>query len=74
MENIPGQKSEYNDGENVTHYLGNDDYEGANLPENNEEENNELLEGKEALGNDLLEEEEEIEEKFYSSMEDQDYE
>lgn len=74
MENIPGkQKTDYNDGENVTHYLGNDDYEGANLPEINEEENNELLEGKEALGNDL-EEEEEIEEKYYSSMEDQDYE
>ena len=55
MENQPREITEYNDGENVTHYLGNDDYPGNNLPPRVEK--HDLLEGKEALGNDLKEEE-----------------
>ena len=47
--------TDYNDGENVSQYLGNDDYpEGANLPDPCEYENNKL-DGKSASGNDFLE-------------------
>jgi hypothetical protein len=48
--------NDYHDGENVTHYLGNSDYNGANLPDENIEKNNLNLTGKEAQGNELLEE------------------
>lgn len=42
--------TDYNDGANVTDYLGNDDYKnGANLPETDVEEHK--LDGKEAGGN-----------------------
>lgn len=51
--------SDYNDGENVTHYGGNSDYPGANLKDENIEKNNPKLEGKEAEGNDLPPESEE---------------
>lgn len=50
--------SDYNDGENVTHHLGNDDYlDGANLPEYEDKEAN-AFDGKTARGNDFLEDEE----------------
>lgn len=50
--------SDYNDGENVTHQLGNDDYhDGANLPEYPDKDS-EAFDGKTARGNDLLEEDE----------------
>ena len=50
--------NDYNDGENVTHQLGNDDYsDGANIPEY-QNENAESFDGKTAGGNDFLEEEE----------------
>lgn len=51
--------TDYNDGENVTHYLGNDEYPGSNLADRTQEGSNPLLEGKEALGNDFLEDDEE---------------
>ena len=60
MEKNPKGKSgfrkgvpDYNDGENVTHYGGNSDYDGASLKDDNIEKNNPKLEGKEAEGNDL---------------------
>ena len=44
--------TDYGDGANTTHYLGNDDYkEGSNLPDDNIEEANEMLSGREAGGN-----------------------
>lgn len=47
--------NDYNDGENVSQYLGNDDYsEGANLPDPCDYEVNKL-DGKSATGNDFLE-------------------
>jgi hypothetical protein len=43
--------NDYNDGQNVTHHLGNDDYkDGANLHEQKSEE----FDGKEAAGNNML--------------------
>lgn len=58
--------SDYNDGENVTHYLGNTDYNGANLSDadNHEQQN---LDGQEAQGNAHLEEEEEQPENYIQS-------
>jgi hypothetical protein len=48
--------SDYHDGENVTHHLGNDDYqEGANLPEKHEKEPF-PFDGSVAGGNEDLEE------------------
>lgn len=47
--------SDYNDGANVTHHLGNDDYSGSNLDDPYEKEDNPLLEGKVAYGNDISE-------------------
>jgi ABC-type sugar transport system substrate-binding protein len=49
--------SDYNDGENVTHYGGNSDYHGSNLKDENIVRNNPKLDGKVAEGNDLSEEE-----------------
>jgi hypothetical protein len=50
-------KTDYHDGENVTNYLGNEDYvDGANVPERHEREQQNLS-GKVAWGNDLSEEE-----------------
>lgn len=47
--------TDYNDGENVTHHLGNDDYsDGANIPES-EKFDEQRLSGKTAGGNDFLE-------------------
>lgn len=60
---IPKKKQNqngYNDGANVTHHLGNDDYSGNNLDEPVEDENNPLLEGKVAYGNDLTDEDVEV--------------
>lgn len=49
--------SDYHDGENVTHHLGNDDYKnGANLPDYSKDESNDRLSGKTAYGNEDLEE------------------
>lgn len=49
--------SDYNDGGNITHHLGNDDYKHrSNLPDPYEEKAS--FDGSEALGNDLLEDEE----------------
>lgn len=48
--------SDYNDGENVTHYLGNNDYAGSKLPDPNDLNQNNF-DGKEAAGNDFLEDE-----------------
>lgn len=47
--------SDYHDGDYGTHYLGNDDYDGASLPQVNEDESNEKLSGKEAFGNQDIE-------------------
>lgn len=46
---------EYNDGANVSHYLGNSDYPGSNIPDPDLNQENPKLEGKEAQGNDLSE-------------------
>lgn len=49
---------DYNDGgENLTHYLGNDDYDRVLMPDPNDEKVNKKLDGKEAEGNDLDEDE-----------------
>lgn len=60
--------NDYNDGENVSQYLGNDDYShGANIPDPYEREIRKL-DGKYANGNDLLEDdvsEESIQEKNF---------
>lgn len=49
--------NDYNDGENVTHHLGNDDYDnGANISAPYEKENYKL-DGKSASGNDFMEDE-----------------
>lgn len=54
--NVRKGLEDYNDGANVTHHLGNDDYgDGNNLPEPFEQENNKL-DGKVAEGNDLTDE------------------
>lgn len=47
--------NDYNDGSSLNHNLGNDDYQGSNLPDI---EVIEVILGYEALGNDLSEEEE----------------
>jgi hypothetical protein len=49
------------DGENVTHYLGNDDYEGASLPKEKNKEDN--LNGRVAKGNLGISEKESLSEK-----------
>lgn len=59
--------SDYHDGENVSHYLGNDDYQELMKNEKNS------FDGKEALGNDFLERVDELE-TYFPSIEDQDYE
>ena len=47
--------NDYNDGENVTHHLGNDEYKnGANLSQPFEDEKNKL-DGYSAEGNDFME-------------------
>jgi hypothetical protein len=43
---------DYNDGENVTHHLGNDDYKNRNNLD--EYEDNEKFDGTVASGNELL--------------------
>lgn len=58
MENQPIDNIPYHDGENVTHYLGNDDYSGNNLEEF-PDDSTKRLDGKVASGNDLEETEEE---------------
>lgn len=50
--------SDYGDGHNVTHHLGNDDYaDGTNLPDDNDVKDNPYLEGKFADGNEEMQEE-----------------
>ncbi len=50
--------NDYNDGENVSQYLGNDDYsEGANIPDPYERDTRKL-DGKIANGNDFQEDDE----------------
>jgi hypothetical protein len=68
----PRESPPYNDGENVTHYLGNDDYSGNNLDEY-PDESAKQFDGKVAAGNDLDETEEELSENF-PNAEDLDYE
>lgn len=54
--------TDYGDGANTTHYLGNDDYkERTNLPDDNTEEANEMLSGKEAGGNLDMNDEDKLE-------------
>jgi hypothetical protein len=56
--------SDYGDGANVTHHLGNDEYkEGSNLPDDNEVRDNPRLQGKVAEGNEFMEEEDLASEK-----------
>lgn len=56
METSPGESKDYHDGENVTHYLGNDDYSGKNLGDY-PDKSTKQLDGKEALGNrEMIEE------------------
>lgn len=59
--NFKRDLNDYNDGANVTHHLGNDDYNGSNLADPFENEDNPLLEGKVAYGNDLSEDDTEDE-------------
>jgi hypothetical protein len=49
---IRRELDDFYDGANVTHYLGNTDYSGSNLPDPYIGKN-EKLDGKEAQGNDL---------------------
>jgi len=72
MENRLRETIPYNDGENVTHYLGNDDYPGNNLGDY-PDESTKRLDGKEAAGNELETQEEEWSEKS-PEAEDLDYE
>lgn len=46
--------SDYNDGSGLSHHLGNDDYRGSNLPDDNELELEDFS-GKVAHGNEGLE-------------------
>lgn len=66
--------SDYNDGENVTSHLGNDEYPGADLADPNFEPDNPYLEGRYAEGNDFLEELESDENPIPEDREDMDYE
>lgn len=43
--------TDYGDGANVTHHLGNDDYDGSNINDENDLKENAKLEGKVAEGN-----------------------
>lgn len=47
--------SDYSDDGHLTHYLGNDDYDGTNEPKEDDTENVKL-DGREAAGNELTEE------------------
>lgn len=73
MENLPRENTNYHDGENVTHYLGNDDYPGQNLGEYPEKDLPKRLTGKEALGNEVKDTEQELSETL-PEVEDLDYE
>lgn len=59
--NFKRDLNDYNDGANVTHHLGNDDYNGSNLDDPFENEDNPLLEGKVAYGNELTQDDTEDE-------------
>lgn len=60
--NFKKDLNDYNDGANVTHHLGNDDYKnGSNLEDPFANGDNPLLEGKVAYGNDLVQEDSEDE-------------
>ena len=63
--------SDYNDGENVTHHLGNDDFDGQNIKDV-EELNNPRLDGKVAEGNDLIEDDDDVDYTEYQVKKDND--
>lgn len=67
--------TDYHDGDNVTHYLGNDDYrEGSNVPFPSERETHKFS-GEVAEGNEMFESSEEEEQEDGSfGGEDFDYE
>ena len=69
--------TDYHDGDNVTHYLGNDEYqEGSNIPSQSERERHNFT-GEVAEGNQTFEnpdEEVDYEEEIAPGGEDYDYE